>query len=84
MLPVRIRKIVRKLLVLSILTTCLIVVNSDSGIEKARAAACCSTCDPYYRGCLNYCGICGCNQQLCIWQCGNGYNSCRSTCDPAC
>ena len=78
------RSLARKLSVLCLLITCLIMVNADNSVGRTAAATCCSACTPNYYSCLNYCGICGCNQQLCIINCNNYRNSCQSTCDSSC
>jgi hypothetical protein len=83
MLNAGIQKLIRKLSMLGILVVCLTVASSE-GAKMAAAATCCSACTPNYHSCLNYCGICGCNQQLCIINCNNYRQNCASTCDPAC
>ena len=77
------RKIVRKLSMLAILITCLVLASTE-GTNKAKAATCCSACTPNYHSCLSYCGICGCDQQFCIINCNNYRQNCVSTCDPSC
>jgi hypothetical protein len=83
MLNAGIRKIVHKLSVLGILLACLVIASSE-GTNKAKAATCCSACQPNYYSCLGYCHICGCDQQACFLSCNNYLNNCGRTCDGSC
>ena len=78
------RSLARKLSVLCLLVTCLIMVGADNSVGRTAAATCCSACSPNFNNCMNYCSVCGCYQQVCMNNCWNYYNNCRSTCDSSC
>jgi hypothetical protein len=78
----QVSRLVRKLIVLSILVLCLGVFSFGFGEKETFAAACCSSCDSDYDSCITSCGDPA--PSACIFFCNRQHNRCLSTCDSGC
>jgi hypothetical protein len=88
------RKLLRKLVTLSILVMCLCVLTSGNHVVKTRAVTCCSTCTTNYERCLTR--TCGCIKispgqyncthasSGCVSQCQLQFDQCDLSCDQNC
>lgn len=79
MFRTEISKLMRKMLVLAVLTTGLVIASTGVVENKAGAAICCSQCYINFDNCLN-----NCSDQTCIDGCNNTLNRCVQFCNSGC
>ncbi len=72
-------KLVRRILMLTVLTTGLALSSSELVGNTAGAVTCCSQCIDNYGACLN-----ACSTQACIDKCDTVFGHCYLLCDPNC
>lgn len=82
MSAIRIQRLLRRLLVLTVLLSALAFLSADFANRTAYAATCCSQCDPQLEACYQSCGDPPFG--ACLTFCQNRYNRCVNTCDPEC
>jgi hypothetical protein len=68
----KVRKLVRKLLVLTVLVTCLVVTTTE---RKGDAFSCCSVCKQDFDACCP-------DPRDCDFDCVSGYYNCIPQCYP--
>lgn len=80
MFRIEILRLVRRVLILAILTTGLALAASGLVGNNAGAAICCEQCFVNFDNCLNNCS----DNQQCIAACNTTLNSCHRYCDSLC
>jgi len=79
MFRTEVSRLMRKVLVLAVLTTGLVIASMGVAENKAGAAICCSQCYINFDNCLN-----GCSDQACVDGCNNTLNRCVQFCNSGC
>ncbi len=73
-------RLLKKILVLTILLTSLAVAHTENGVRRVAAqTTCCQVCNDYVNQCIN-----SCSTPQCYYACLGRYNICRSQCSPPC
>jgi hypothetical protein len=78
----QIQRLVRKLIVLSILVVCLGAFNFGYAGKKPMIQPCCSQCDPDFEACVTSCGDPA--SGACLTFCNGKYDRCQRICIPDC
>ena len=79
MFRTEISRLVRRILVLAVLTTGLVFASSGLVENNVAANICCDQCWINFDNCLN-----NCSTQACIDQCNVALQNCHRFCDPGC
>ena len=80
MFRTEVSKLMRRILILAVLTGGLVLASSGLVQNKAGAAICCSQCLENFDNCLLFCN----DNQTCIDGCNSTLNHCYRFCDSLC